>query len=284
MDGRKTRRVFDLPVEDWVGKRWTTGTVDTLPDTQFPPSRKPYRKDRAACGDGRSNRMHRRCAPCSRNLQPPLGQYRFRRKSVYGGGGLRMVMAGSDKTERDQRGVIHLAAEYARVLQGCPRIPPASTRVQTVGVQLRQHEYQSALLFARQLKTPSTQRGYGMISAAHDALSPHHDRGFEDIQLFFSSLRKTNDMSLVALEVGIGHSPVAHRALDFSDVGEFKIDKSMALGVWGHHTRFLIPTSETLPSSWREWRDMFGNVAIKTWMNCEASSKIDTNPYLRNIR
>ena len=114
-------------------------------------------------------------------------------------------------------------------------------------------------------KTPSTQRDYEVIPDDRGVLSPHHYSGPEDVQLFFSSIFKTHNMSLVALEVGAGQSPVTLRAQISPDAGDFEIDKSLVLGVWCNHTRFIIPTSEPLPSSWSDWRETFGDETIKPW-------------------
>ena len=55
------------------------------------------------------------------------------------------------------------------------------------GAQLRQHEYQAAMLRAQQLHTPSTQRDYELISASRDVFSPRRDRGLRTFSL--ASLR-----------------------------------------------------------------------------------------------
>ena len=52
----------------------------------------------------------------------------------------------------------------------------------------------------------------------------------------------------------------------------------MALGVWASRARLLFPSPDTLPKSWGDWRDMFGNIILKPWMNMEESTTGDVNP------
>ena len=52
------------------------------------------------------------------------------------------------------------------------------SRVQTVGAQIRQAEYQQALLRMEALADPMTLRDFEVASSAHDALPARHDRGF----------------------------------------------------------------------------------------------------------
>ena len=70
------------------------------------------------------------------------------------------------------------------------------------------------------------------------------------------------------------------RALISPDVEDFQIDKSLVIGVWGNRARLLVPTSETLPTSWRDWRGAFGNIISKPWMYWKESITSDFNPLL----
>ena len=125
-------------------------------------------------------------------------------------------------------------------------------RVQVEGLEIRQREYQDAMNITQRLQNPPTQRDIALISASHDALSEHPDRCFESIQLFHGSLCSIRDVGFVALKVGISKSPVSLRVLLFADVDDFKIDKSMVIGIWGSRIRLSRPTSDNLASSWRD--------------------------------
>ena len=150
---------------------------------------------------------------------------------------------------------------------GRPRRPPAVARVHTAGLQIRQHEYQSDLTCAQRLQNPSKPRDRELISASGAVISALRDRGFGDIRLPQVSLFRTIGIGISALEVGVENSPVSHRVLIFSDLGEFQVDNSMMPGVRGSHTRPLLPTPETLHTSWRGWQGMFENTIIKPWAN-----------------
>ena len=170
----------------------------------------------------------------------------------------RAALSEPGKSERNQCVILHLAAAYEWVLQGCPRRPPALSRVRTVGAQIRQEEYQQSLLFMESAPEPSTLRDFELSSSAHDALSAHHDRSFEDLNLFPIDMFKELNMALVVIELRKDSTSLTSRALVFSNTPDFELNRSMVLGVWGNHTRLLPPSSETLPSSWKSRTDTIG--------------------------
>ena len=143
---------------------------------------------------------------------------------------MRKALSEGEKNERNRCVVLHRAAAYEWVLQGCPRRPPALSRVGTVGSQLRQSEYRKALDYVSQASQPVFLRDFEMASSAHDVLSAHHYRGFEDMDLFFSAFFKESGLPLVVVELNLDAPVNRSRALVFSDVSDFSIDKAMVLG------------------------------------------------------
>lgn len=73
-----------------------------------------------------------------------------------------------------------------------PGGPPFFSRVQLFGMHIRQAEYHRSLLCVDAMPGPSCLRDFEIASSAHDALTAHHDRGFDDLDLF---LRTTFDKS-----------------------------------------------------------------------------------------
>ena len=49
----------------------------------------------------------------------------------------------------------------------------------------------------------------------------------------------------------------------------------MVLGVWGNHTRLLLPSTETQPSNWKTWTEGMGTVVYRRWDNWEVSPPQD---------
>ena len=58
-------------------------------------------------------------------------------------------------------------------------------------------------------------RAYELVSSAHDALPAHQNRSFEGLDLFLSGMWKDLNMSLVFIELQVGSSIPASRALVF---------------------------------------------------------------------
>ena len=114
-----------------------------------------------------------------------------------------------------------------------------------------------------------------MASSAHDVLSAHHDRSFEDSDLFFSDSFATPMMPLVVIEVNLLTQPPRTRALVFTDSMDFKLNNVMVLGVWNNHTRLLLPVAETTPALWAKWQDIMDSVVIREWGGWKESIKSD---------
>ena len=100
------------------------------------------------------------------------------------GSKLRMALSEPEKVERNQCAILHLEAAYEWGLQGRPRMPPSLSRVRTVGAQIRQEGYHQAFSRMGNMPKPTTMRDFELSSSAHDALSAHHDRSFEDLDPF----------------------------------------------------------------------------------------------------
>lgn len=169
------------------------------------------------------------------------------------------------KKARNQCVILHLATAYGWVPQGCPRRPPSLPRVQTVSTQIRQEEYQQALRRMESVLNPLTLRDYELAPSAHDALSAYHDRSFEDLDLFLRGMFQSLDLTLLAIEAQIEAPLSSSRSLVFPSLETFDISRAMALGVWGSHTRLLLPSAETLPSSWKLRRGAIGAVVYRRW-------------------
>ena len=178
---------------------------------------------------------------------------------------LRMALSEGGKIERNQRVVLHLAAAYEWVLQGWPRRPPSLSRIQTSGAQLRQAEFQQASGCMSVSHGPTSVREFEVASSAHDVLSEHHDRSFEDPDLFFNASFNVPMMPLVVLELNLATQPPRSRALVFSNDMDFSLERVLVLGVWNNHTRLLIPSAETTPATWRGWQNVVDSVAPKGW-------------------
>ena len=161
--------------------------------------------------------------------------------------------------------MLHLAAAYEWVLQGCPRRPPGVARVRAVGSQLRQAEFRQAPGYQRNSSLPSCLGEFEIASSPHDALSARHDRGFEDLDLFFGPTFRDPTIPLVILELGIDNIRQHSRAFVFSDSLSVSVDKAMVLGVRNGHTRMLMPSAETPPAVWAKWDKVVDSVVRKSW-------------------
>ena len=69
------------------------------------------------------------------------------------------------------------------------------------------------------------QREYELISASHDAISAHHDRGFEDSDSFSGQVFSETPTTLAVLEIDKTVSPPVRRALISPDApDEFSLE------------------------------------------------------------
>ena len=99
---------------------------------------------------------------------------------------------------------------------------------------------------------------------------------------------------LVFLELDLNAQPPRSRARVFANTVEFDFDRSMVLGVWGNHTRLLLPEAETAPEVWRRWQNIADAVVIKDWGGWKSTNIPDSTRVhvslepcvtcLRNIR
>ena len=152
---------------------------------------------------------------------------------------------------------------------GPPRVSPgapARSLVQTVRTQIRKTDYQKALLRMEALANPMSLRDYEISSASHDDLSALQDRGFEALNLCASATFMSLGFSWVGIEVLLETNLSSSRVLAFSDMESFGLDMAMALGVLDNHTRFLLPSAETKPASWKAWRDPIEIVVLENGM------------------
>ena len=100
---------------------------------------------------------------------------------------------------------------------------PALSRIQTVGMQLRQAEFQQASECMSSFQDPTSAREFEVASSAHDVLSAHHDRSVEDSELFFSAIFNEPMMPLVVLELALTTQPPRSGAMVFSNDTDFSL-------------------------------------------------------------
>ena len=110
-----------------------------------------------------------------------------------------------------------------------------------------------------------TLRDYELVSSLHDALSARHDRGIEDSNISTSGICRDLDLTLAVADVHIASPLSASRDLVFSNFGTLDISNAMVLGVWDRHTRLLLPSAETPPSSWKSRRGAIAEVVYRRW-------------------
>ena len=160
---------------------------------------------------------------------------------------MRMALSEAEKSARIQRAILPVAESYERPHpppQWCPRGGPSLSRLPTVGAQLRRSEYQQASMCMHTPADPVCLRGFEIASSARDAMSPHQDRGFGDLDSPLSVIFKEPIMSLDVLELNQKENRPMSRAMFISDSRDFSLDKVTVIGVWGSHTRFLFPSAE----------------------------------------
>ena len=141
---------------------------------------------------------------------------------------------------------------------------------------------------------PAGLRDIVVASSAHDVLSAHHDRGFEDLDLLFESSSEIPMIPLVVSELNRTAHPPSSRALVFSDNMDFAIDRAMVLWMWNNRKRLLVPDAETTSAVWGKWRNIVDTAAIKGWGGWRIAGNPDSTrahlslepcvTFLRNIR
>ena len=151
-----------------------------------------------------------------------------------------------------------------------------------MSTEIIQAEYQRDLVCMGNSDDSMIMRDYQIASSAHDALSAHHDRIFEEMNLFLSGFFGELDWALVVTELKVGSPIHAILAMVLPNTENFDINRVMVLGVWGSHTRPLLPSEDTRPSCWKSRRDSIGAMTRRHWGDWRVASvariSLDSTP------
>ena len=133
--------------------------------------------------------------------------------------------------------------------------------------QLRCEEYQQAQTFVGKHDYPQTSGEAKLYSIAHDIMSAHHDRNFQDLHLLYSSTQgwpMEHVLRIFDLEQVDGTARALVYQFGPADT-VCNLDEIINLAVWRGHMRFLYPPSTTRPTAWRDWEGQVNQIAKQEW-------------------
>ena len=181
---------------------------------------------------------------------------------------LRTSLGEPDKVEKNQCACVHMALGLEWMAQGGPRRIPEKNRAMEVATQIRSAEYQQAQEFMMGRSLPYSKVTVKLFSLAHDAMTSNHDRNFHDIHLFLAGLGMGLHQHVVRifdLEWRDNQATInVHQLGDLDQ--QTGLDASINLIALRGHVRFLLPSSDTRPTSWRDWQQQVGNVIVHEWI------------------
>ena len=180
---------------------------------------------------------------------------------------LRTALGEPDKLEKNQCVCVHMALGIEWITQGRPRRIPDKNMVMIVASQVRSAEYQQSQEFMTRCSQPRSESSAKLFSLAHDVMTASHDRNFQDIHLFLDGLDMGMHRQVVRifdLEWRGNHTTI--NVHQFGDMDQqIGLDMSINLIVWRGHMRFLLPSADTRPTSWRDWQKKVSSVIIHDW-------------------
>ena len=94
-----------------------------------------------------------------------------------------------------------------------------------------------------------------LYSLARGVIPPNHDRGFHDINLFLSGIEATASKHVIRVfDLEWKDNRARINVQQFGDVEQTTgLGESINLLVRRGHMRFLMPSADTMPTSWRDW-------------------------------
>ena len=191
---------------------------------------------------------------------------------------LRTASGEPDKIEKNQFVCAHLALGLEWAAQGFPRRVHTKSRVLILASQLRKAEYQQAQLFTEHCPWPTTRSNAKLFSLAHDVMTAHHDRSFQDIQFFWSGAEvgiASRAVHVFDVETHGEITRINVRQFGAGDSSNGGLDRVINLLVWRGHMRFMLPSTETRPTCWRDLSHQVGEIALHDWMPWNAFAHSD---------
>ena len=111
---------------------------------------------------------------------------------------------------------------------------------------------------------------------AHDSMNVGHDRNFKKLGWLLKGLTPEVDFCIRVFDVEYYENTPRATVFQYSDnFIEVPVDKSINLVVWDGHLRFLQPSRETFPGSWKAWKSMVWTVKEVPWLSWEEALESD---------
>ena len=180
---------------------------------------------------------------------------------------LRTALGEPGKVEKNQCACVPLALGMEWMAQGRRRGITDKTRVTTLDAQLRSAEYQKAQEFMTRCTRPYSKITAKLFSLAHDVMPPNVDRNSHGFHLFFAGMELTlhkHAVRVFDLEWRGNHTAInAHQ--HGGPEQRIDLDTVINLIVWRGHMGFLLPSSDTQPTSWRDWQQQVDHVTVDEW-------------------
>ena len=204
---------------------------------------------------------------------------------------MQQALGSESKKEFNQCVIKHLSLALEWWNNGRRCNVPTRSRVETIAAELRAGEYNQALMCMEHIGSPKTTREHELWSSIHDAMAIGHDRGFKRL----GWLLKENCQKAVTFCIRIfdyeecnakQHVTVYQYCMG---AGPPPPQEPICLLVADNHIRFLLPSKETFPGSWKRWLEhvnIVRPIEWETWVEAldnDSTSRDDTPKLACNV-
>ena len=153
---------------------------------------------------------------------------------------------------------------------------PSRNRVDLLASELRMGEYQNAIACLPRVAKPSSLLEYEMWPNAHDSMNAGHDRNFKRLGWLMKSLCAGNDFCIRIFDAEFNGDALTTVVYQFNEsFSEIALNLSLNLIVMNNHLRFLQPSKETSPGSWKAWKTMAHEVKTLPCVTWEEALEAD---------
>ena len=190
---------------------------------------------------------------------------------------LRQALGSENPNEINQCVIKHLALGLDWFVNGKKLRIPNRSRVDILATELRAGEFSQAQQCMEQIGAAKTQIQLELMAAVHDAMSVGHDRSYKRLGWWMKALRPDQIDFCIRIfdaECSSDVSSVIVYQYSMTSSALSPLD-SINMVVTNGHIRFLLPSKETYPGSWKRWMSFVSEVRDLSWMSWQESLELD---------
>ena len=186
---------------------------------------------------------------------------------------LQQILGFTQREEKNQCVLLHLAAALVHTEVGSKRSPPPASRVRLMAKSLRLLEAKQAHEIQGSTPQSSSRWGDELLSLCHDVLAESHDRDYRSLCIFFLEEFINHNMRVRVFDISAMNKSEPRLRINVFNAEGYSEDTGITidlLSVKGH-MRLLQRSPETNPSVWKKWDTEFADYicyyTVTGWRN-----------------